>query len=372
MATRPSARSTLSFLGFMLTFVGPLIVPAYARAQTQPAPTTTSAPRPTAILTTTTTTTTATATATSGPAATPTTTATATAAAPGTAAVPGTPATNSTIPGATPPVGANVTTTTSDRTTQRTGATPTDAGVYGQTPSTIDPGVLVFDKPVAPVDDSSVSITVGNPAQPSQSVLIIILLTLLSVAPSLLILLTSFTRIAIVLSLVRNAVGLQSIPPNQVIVGLALFLSLFVMRPTFEKMNSEALQPLMKNEISQGDAYKKALAPLRTFMLAQTGKRELKMMMSVSKEEKPKTQKDVSNATLIPAFILSELRIAFIIGFIVFIPFLVIDLIVSSSLMSMGMMMLPPVVISLPFKLLLFVLVDGWSLVVKSLIQSFH
>lgn len=256
---------------------------------------------------------------------------------------------------------------------QRNDSTPITGGSYGQTPSTIDPGILVFQNPLAPVDNTNkVSLSIGDAAKPSQSVLIILLLTLLSVAPSLLILLTSFTRIAIVLSLVRNALGLQSIPPNQVIVGLALFLSLFVMRPTFEKMNTEALQPLLKNEITQGQAYKAALIPLRTFMLKQTGTRELKMMMTVSKEAKPKTKDDVSNATLIPAFILSELRIAFIIGFIVFIPFLVVDLIVSSSLMSMGMMMLPPVVISLPFKLLLFVLVDGWSLVVHSLITSFN
>ena len=261
---------------------------------------------------------------------------------------------------------------TTTRTGQRTGATPTDAGTFGQPPTTVDPGILVFEQPFQPVDDSNrVSITVGDGANPSQSVLIIILLTLLSLAPSVLILLTSFTRIAIVLSLVRNALGLQSIPPNQVIVGLALFLSLFVMRPTIEKINTEALQPLLKNEISQTDAYRAALKPLRVFMLEQTGKRELKMMMAVSKEEKPATANDVSNATLIPAFILSELRIAFIIGFVIFIPFLVIDLVVSSSLMSMGMMMLPPVVISLPFKLLLFVLLDGWSVVVRSLIESF-
>lgn len=282
---------------------------------------------------------------------------------------------------ATPPAATPVTTVAplgldtgnvTTRSSQRTAATPTDGGTFGQPPTTVDPGILVFEQPFQPVDDSNrVSITVGDGANPSQSVLIIILLTLLSLAPSVLILLTSFTRIAIVLSLVRNALGLQSIPPNQVIVGLALFLSLFVMRPTIEKINTDALQPLLKNEISQTDAYRAALAPLRVFMLEQTGKRELKMMMAVSKEEKPATPDDVSNATLIPAFILSELRIAFIIGFVIFIPFLVIDLVVSSSLMSMGMMMLPPVVISLPFKLLLFVLLDGWSVVVRSLIESF-
>lgn len=285
------------------------------------------------------------------------------------AATTGTPATPVTIAAPTGLDTGNVT----NRTGQRTSATPTDAGTSGQPPTTVDPGILVFEQPFQPVDDSNrVSITVGDGANPSQSVLIIILLTLLSLAPSVLILLTSFTRIAIVLSLVRNALGLQSIPPNQVIVGLALFLSLFVMRPTIEKINTDALQPLLKNEISQTDAYRAALQPLRVFMLKQTGTRELKMMMAVSKEEKPATPNDVSNATLIPAFILSELRIAFIIGFVIFIPFLVIDLVVSSSLMSMGMMMLPPVVISLPFKLLLFVLLDGWSVVVRSLIESFN
>ncbi len=261
---------------------------------------------------------------------------------------------------------------------QRTSTSPASAGVVGALPTSVPSTgtypVLAFDNPF--VDQSAqttanVSISVGDPAKPSQSVLIILLLTLLSLAPSLLILLTSFTRIAIVLSLVRNALGLQSIPPNQVIVGLALFLSLFVMKPTFEQINTNAIKPLMRGEKTQGQAYDAAIVPLRTFMLKQTGKRELKMMIGAAKEAKPRTTADVSTTTLIPAFILSELRIAFIIGFVIFIPFLVIDLVVSSSLMSMGMMMLPPVTISLPFKLLLFVMVDGWALVVKSLITSF-
>lgn len=316
--------------------------------------------------------------ATPSAAATPATPATpAPAATPATPAPAATPATPAAGGGGTP--GATTAATTGPdtgnetrQTAQRTAATPTDGGTFGEPPTAVDPGILVFEQPFQPLDDSNrVSITVGDAGNPSQSVLIIILLTLLSLAPSILILLTSFTRIAIVLSLVRNALGLQSIPPNQVIVGLALFLSLFVMRPTVEKINAEAVQPLLKNEITQTEAYRAALQPLRVFMLEQTGKRELKMMMAVSKEKKPATPNDVSNATLIPAFILSELRIAFIIGFVIFIPFLVIDLVVSSSLMSMGMMMLPPVVISLPFKLLLFVLLDGWSVVVRSLIESF-
>ena len=336
-------------VGVAIAMMSPMVFASWAGAQTQ-TPTTTAVPTAT----------------TNAPTA--AATGTPNAGAPALA----TPATATTIAGAAGSPTGTASSTTVLQTNQRTASTPNDAGTYGQTPSTIDPGILVFDSPTSVgTDSNTVSITVGDPTKPSQSVLIILLLTLLSLAPSLLILLTSFTRIAIVLSLVRNAVGLQSIPPNQVIVGLALFLSLFVMRPTLEKMNTTALQPMLKNEISQGDAYKAALTPLREFMLKQTGKKELKMMMTISKEKKPRTVDDVSNATLIPAFILSELRIAFIIGFIVFIPFLVIDLIVSSSLMSMGMMMLPPVVISLPFKLLLFVLVDGWALVVRSLITSF-
>ncbi len=208
--------------------------------------------------------------------------------------------------------------------------------------------------------------------KPSDGVVIILLMTVLAVAPALLVMLTSFTRIVIVLSLTRNALGLQGIPPNQVIVGLSLFLSFFVMAPTLKTMNDQALQPYLDGKITQKVAYDRASDPLRKFMTAQTDKGSLKMLVSASKEEKPKTEKDVSMATLVPAFILSELKAAFIIAFVVFIPFLVIDLVVSSSLMSMGMFMLPPVLVSMPFKILLFVMVDGWALLVKSLITSFH
>ena len=211
----------------------------------------------------------------------------------------------------------------------------------------------------------------GKNGKPSQSLLIIMLLTLLAVAPALLIMLTSFTRIVIVLSLTRNALGLQGVPPNQVLVGLALFLSMFVMAPTLSKINEEALQPLLKGDMQQQEAYEVAIVPLRTFMLEQTRPDELAMFVSAGGDERPGTPADVNITALIPAFILSELKTAFIIGFIVFIPFLVIDMVVSSSLMSMGMMMLPPVLVSLPFKLLLFVMVDGWALVVKSLLTSF-
>jgi flagellar biosynthetic protein FliP len=228
--------------------------------------------------------------------------------------------------------------------------------------------------PTAP-DSPDASINISLPDtqdKPSQSVLIILILTVLSVAPALLIMMTSFTRIAIVLSLTRNALGLQGIPPNQVIVGLSLFLSLFVMGPTFTQINHDALQPLLNEQISQGQAYDKAVGPIRQFMFTQTREGELELFVSETTKEKPAGPEDVPLNALIPAFILSELKTAFIIGFIIFIPFLVIDIIVSSSLMSMGMMMLPPSLVSLPFKLLLFVMVDGWGLIVRSLLQSFQ
>jgi flagellar biosynthetic protein FliP len=212
----------------------------------------------------------------------------------------------------------------------------------------------------------------GVGGKPSQSLMIIVLITLLSVAPALLIMLTSFTRIVIVLSLTRNALGLHTIPPNQVIVGLAMFLSFFVMSPTFSDINKDAIQPLLHGEKTQSQAYQSAVTPLRTFMLKQTRKGELAMFSAAANNGKrPDKPEDVGLAALIPAFILSELKTAFIIGFVVFIPFLVIDIVVSSSLMSMGMMMLPPVFVSLPFKLLLFVMVDGWGLIVRSLLKSF-
>jgi flagellar biosynthesis protein FliP len=222
---------------------------------------------------------------------------------------------------------------------------------------------------------ASVSLNIDGLAdgkKPSQSLMIIVLITLLSVAPALLIMLTSFTRIVIVLSLTRNALGLHTIPPNQVIVGLAMFLSFFVMSPTFSDINKDAVQPLLHGQKTQAQAYDAAVTPLRTFMLKQTRKGELAMFSSAANGGKrPAKPEDVGLAALIPAFILSELKTAFIIGFVVFIPFLVIDIVVSSSLMSMGMMMLPPVFVSLPFKLLLFVMVDGWGLVVRSLLKSF-
>ncbi|HYO84955.1 MAG TPA: flagellar type III secretion system pore protein FliP [Dermatophilaceae bacterium] len=227
--------------------------------------------------------------------------------------------------------------------------------------------------PSPPSPPGSVSVEVnGGTGARSQAVNIIVLLTVMSIAPALLLLTTSFTKIAVVLSLTRNALGTPTIPPNQVLAGLALFLSIFVMSPVLSQVNEQGIQPYLKGTISEAQAFERAAAPLRVFMLKQTGKTELQTMIKLSKEKQPATEKDVSLATLIPAFILSELKAAFIIGFVVFVPFLVIDLVVSSTLMSMGMIMLPPIMISLPFKILLFVMVDGWSLIATSLVTSYH
>jgi len=225
--------------------------------------------------------------------------------------------------------------------------------------------------------DASISIDFGGldgtgKKKPGQSVVIILLLTVIAVAPALLVMVTSFTRIVIVLSLTRNALGLASIPPNQVVIGLALFLSLFVMAPTLSDINDQALQPLLDGKLDYSQAYQKAQKPLRAFMLEQTRRGELNLFINAAGGKRPETRDKVEMSTLIPAFVLSELKTAFIIGFIIFVPFLIIDLVVSSTLMSMGMFMLPPVLVSLPFKLLLFVMVDGWALVVSSLITSFH
>lgn len=223
-----------------------------------------------------------------------------------------------------------------------------------------------------PGGNASVSVNFGDIGnKPSQSVMIILLITVISVAPALLIMLTGFTRIVIVLSLTRNALGVQSIPPSQVITGLALFLSLFVMGPTLSQVNKEALQPFMKGQITQQVAFEKGQVPIKEFMLKHTRRDELSLFIKAQGSAQPKKPEDVSLTTLVPAFVISELKTAFIIGFVIFIPFLVIDLIVSSSLMSMGMMMLPPMLVSLPFKILLFIMVDGWGLVIRSLLTSF-
>lgn len=200
---------------------------------------------------------------------------------------------------------------------------------------------------------------------------IVALLTVLSLAPSIIIMLTSFTRIVIVLNFLKQAMGTQNAPPNQVVMGLALFLTFFIMNPTLTQINENALQPYLNKEINYKVAIDETVEPLKNFMLRQTGEKELGLFLRISKTENPKTVADLSMGTLIPAFILSELKTAFIIGFLLYIPFLVIDMVVASVLMSMGMMMLPPVMISMPFKLILFVMVDGWHIVVRQVVLSF-
>ncbi len=206
----------------------------------------------------------------------------------------------------------------------------------------------------------------------SNVVVIILLLSVLSIAPSLLILMTSFTRIVIVMSLTRNAIGIPQLPPQQVIVGLSLFLTLFVMAPTLEIMNEVALQPLLNGEVSFTEAAEAATTPLREFMLQSTRESELKMFLDASETATPVTRGEVPLTALIPAFVLSELKSAFILGFIIFVPFMVIDIVVSAVLTSLGMMMLPPTFVSLPLKLLLFILLDGWTLVVGTLLTSYQ
>ncbi len=205
----------------------------------------------------------------------------------------------------------------------------------------------------------------------SESIKILLLLTVLTLLPSILIMLTGFTRIIIVLSLIRNGLGLQQMPPNQVLVGLALFLTLFVMSPVIDKINTTAYQPYVENKITEEQAADLAMKPVREFMLKQTYKSDLDYFISASEHPDITNVDEVSNTVLIPAFMTSEIKRGFQIGFFIYIPFIVIDMIVASTLMSMGMMMLPPVIISLPFKLLLFILVDGWMLTVQTLISSF-
>ena len=201
---------------------------------------------------------------------------------------------------------------------------------------------------------------------------ILLLIGGISILPAILFTVTGFTRILIVLSFVRNAIGTQSIPPNQVLVGIALFLTLFVMAPTIGAIKKDAYDPLVHHRITTTQAIQRGQEPLRTFMFKQTRNQDLSLFVSMAKIKTPQTRAQVPTYVLIPAFILSELKTAFQIGFLIFLPFLLIDLIVSSTLMSMGMMMLPPSFVSLPFKILLFVLVDGWDLVVRSLVASFH
>jgi flagellar biosynthetic protein FliP len=209
-------------------------------------------------------------------------------------------------------------------------------------------------------------------ADGGNAVQLLLLLTGITLIPALLFTVTGFTRILIVLGFIRTGLGTPTSPPNQVLVGIALFLTIFVMAPTFTQIKKDAIDPLTHHKISQTTALKRGQEPLRDFMFKQTRTKDLALFVKLARQKQPKTRGDIPTTTLIPAFIISELKTAFQIGFLIFLPFLVIDLVVSSTLMSMGMMMLPPVFISLPFKILLFVLVDGWNLVTSSLVQSFH
>lgn len=222
----------------------------------------------------------------------------------------------------------------------------------------------------AGVGDVTVAIN-GINGTPSSPVVVLIVITVLSVAPALLIMTTSFTKIFVVLSLTRNALGLQAVPPNQVLAGLALFLSLFVMAPVLGDVNSAGVQPYLDGTMTFSQAVDAGKEPLTDFMLSHTREQDIALMTRAGGLDNPETPQDVPFTTLVPAFVLSELRSAFIMGFVVFVPFLVIDLVVASALMAMGMMMLPPVMVSLPFKILLFVLVDGWGLVITSLVGSY-
>jgi flagellar biosynthesis protein FliP len=225
---------------------------------------------------------------------------------------------------------------------------------------------------------SDISVQVGNGqassgnGQFALSLELLVAITVLSLVPAILMLATSFTRIAVVLSLLRSAIGIPNLPPNQVILGLSLFLTLFVMSPTFSKFNNDALQPYLNNTIDQNTAIQKGIDPFRQFMLKETRTEDLQVFIDLSKEPRPATSNDVTLEVLLPAFVVSELKTAFTMGFLLYIPFLIIDLVVASALMSMGMVMVSPTQIALPFKLLLFVMVDGWVLVVQSLVRSFN
>jgi len=227
----------------------------------------------------------------------------------------------------------------------------------------------------APVPFPSINIgmgAAGNPQEVAVSLQILFALTVLTLAPSILILMTSFTRIIVVLSFLRSALATQQMPPNQVLIGLALFLTFFTMSPYIDQVNKNALQPYFSGSISQETAMTEAMKPMREFMFKQTRENDLALFVNLSEGPRPNSPDEVPSTVLIPAFVISELKTAFQIGFLIYIPFIVIDMVVASTLMSMGMMMVPPVMISLPFKVLLFILVDGWHLIVRSLLASFN
>ena len=220
----------------------------------------------------------------------------------------------------------------------------------------------------------SIRIAIGETEEPGDlavTLKILFLITILSIAPTILIMLTSFTRMVVVFSFLRQAMGTQQMPPNQVLVSLSLFLTFFIMTPVWQEINQDALKPFLVKEISYETALDHAAKPLKAFMLKQTREKDLSLLMKVSKIKKPERTSEIPLTTLIPSFVVSELRVAFQIGFLIYVPFLILDMVVACVLLSMGMLMLPPVMISLPFKLLLFVLVDGWYLIVGSLMRSF-
>ncbi|MCK4301322.1 MAG: flagellar type III secretion system pore protein FliP [candidate division Zixibacteria bacterium] len=220
-----------------------------------------------------------------------------------------------------------------------------------------------------------VSVQVGEAAEPgdlSVTLQIIILMTVLALAPSILIMVTSFVRIVVVLSFLRHAMGIHQMPPNQLLVALALILTFFLMSPVVNRSYTEGIKPYLDKEITGQEAFDKATEPIKTFMLSQTREKDLALFVNIAGMDRPEDKDDIPLHVLVPGYVISELRTAFQIAFVLFIPFLVIDMVVASVLMSMGMMMLPPIIVSLPFKILLFVLVDGWYLLVKSLVESFH
>jgi flagellar biosynthetic protein FliP len=232
-------------------------------------------------------------------------------------------------------------------------------------------GVLLSGCAAAPGVSLTVDSQSPEPKQVTSGVQLLVLMTMLSLAPSVLILATSFTRIVIVLSMLRTAIGTPSIPPNQVVIGLSLILTFFIMAPVYKEMDQNAIQPFLNEQIDQTTALKRAQTPVREFMFKQTREKDIQLFLDLGNEPQPVTLDDIPTVSLFPAFIISELRTAFTMGFVIYIPFLVIDLVVSSILLSMGMMMLPPSLVSLPFKVLLFVMVDGWYLIVRSLVLSF-
>lgn len=225
-------------------------------------------------------------------------------------------------------------------------------------------------------DDFNLSISTNDGSTSlSSSLKILIVLTVTSLAPSILILMTSFTRILVVLHFTRSALGTQTTPPNQILIGLSLFLTLFIMSPVFSQVNTDAVQPFSKGKITQEEAFEKGMAPIRKFMLDQTDRKDLKMFLEiadVSIEELDNSVDNIPTTVIIPSFIVSELRKAFIIGFLIYLPFIIIDMVVASTLMSMGMMMLPPTTISMPFKILLFIMADGWGLIIGEVVKSFY